>query len=70
MADVLNLKIDERLNVQRPNLRGNEQKDKTSKLIYIKGQVWDSEKLRVLRNIDLTNISKICQILANWKNSE
>ena len=44
MADVLNFKIDDRSNVERTNLRvtkiGNKNwDDKTSKLIYIEGQI-------------------------------
>ena len=32
---------------------------KTSKLIYIKEQIWELAKLRVVRNIEWTNNSKI-----------
>ena len=40
MADVSNLEINERLNVELPNLRGNENREnKILKLIYIKEQV-------------------------------
>ena len=42
MADVSNLKINERLNVERPNLRESLQykfETKSSNLIYIKEQI-------------------------------
>ena len=64
MANILNLKINERSNVERPNLRvatsENENwEEKESKFIYIKGQIWESAKLRVVRNIEWTTNSKI-----------
>ena len=74
MADALNLIIRECLNVELPNLRGNGNwEDKTSKLIYIKGEIWDSIKLRA--NIELTNDKRLANFLnfdssRNWKNSE
>ena len=56
IANISNLKINEWWNVEQPNLRDttieNENwADKASKLFYIKGQIWESEKLRVVRNI-------------------
>ena len=42
---------------------------------YIEGQIWELAKFRVVRNIQWTNIYKICQFLEqnfdfpNWKNS-
>ena len=60
MANITNLEIDERLNVEQPNLRvtsiENENwKDKAPKFIYIIGQIWKSAKLRLLGNIEWTN---------------
>ena len=54
MANISNLKINERLNVERPNLRvttieNENREDKASKFIYIKGQIWESAKLREYR---------------------
>ena len=68
MADVLNLKINERLNVEWPNFRvtktGNKNwKVKASKSIYINGQTWGSAKLQVVWSIEWTNNPKICQFL-------
>ena len=37
--------------------------DEALKLIYIKGQIWESAKLQVVRNIEWTNNSKILQFL-------
>ena len=60
----------------RVNKIGNENwKVETSKLIYIKGQIWELAKLGIVRNIERTENSKICQFLElnfdfpNWKNS-
>ena len=60
MANISNLKINERSNVERPNLQvttiENENwEDKASKFIYIKGQIWESSKLRIVRNIEWTS---------------
>ena len=58
MADVSNLKIDERLNVERPNLRGNENwEDKNIEInLYQRASnIWNLEKLLVVRNIELKN---------------
>ena len=57
MADIMNLKINERSNVEQPNLRvttiDNENwEDEASKFIYIKREIWESAKLRVVRNIE------------------
>ena len=53
-------KINERSNLERPNLRvtkiGNE---KLRKLIYMKGQIRELAKLRVVRNIEWIDNSKI-----------
>ena len=64
MANISNFKINERSNVEMPNLRlttlENENwEEKKSKFIYIKGQIWESTKLRLVRNIEWTNNSKI-----------
>ena len=67
MVDVSNLKINERSNVERPKLRvtkiGNENWEvKASKLIYIKKQIRELEKLRIVWNIEKNN-SKIWQFM-------
>ena len=76
MANISNLKINESSNVERPNWRvttvENENwEDKASKFIYFKRQIWESVKLRVVRNIEWTKkfknllifgISKVFQI--------
>ena len=59
MANISNLKINEPSNVERPNLRitttENENwEDKPSKFIYVKGELWESAKLRVEPNIEWT----------------
>ena len=64
MANISNLKIKERSNVEWPNLRvstvQNENwKPKESKFIHIEGQIWESAKLRVVRNIEWTKNSEI-----------
>ena len=64
MANISNLKINERSNVELPNLQvttiENENwEDKVSKFIHIKGQIWESAKLREVRNIEWTNNFKI-----------
>ena len=64
MDNISNLKIKESSNVERPILRvitlENENlKEKESKFIYIKGQIQESVNLRVVRNIEWTNNSKI-----------
>ena len=69
------MKINERLNVEQPNLRvitiKNENwEDKASKFIYIKREIWESAKLRVVRNIEWTNNFKICQFLCGCQNLE
>ena len=53
MTNISSLKINERSNVERPNLRvttiENESwKDKASEFIYIKWKIWESAKLRVV----------------------
>ena len=72
MADGSNLKINERWNVERPNLRvskieNKNWKDKGLKLIYIKGKIWESTTMRVVPNTAWTNNFKICQFLEFWK---
>ena len=67
MTKISNLKINERSNVERPNLRvttlENEyREEKESKFIYIKGQISGSETLRVVRDIEWTNNFKILKI--------
>ena len=61
MADVLKLKINERLNVEEPDLRatkiGNECWENW--FVYIKGQIWKLAKLRAVRYIEWTDNSKI-----------
>ena len=57
MADVSNLKINERSNVKHPNWGVNKidnknSKVKTSKLIYIKGQIWELAKSRAMQNFE------------------
>ena len=62
MANISNFKINERSNVEMPNLRlttlENENWEE-SEFIHIKGQIWESTKLRLVRNIEWTNNSKI-----------
>ena len=65
MANISNFKINERLNVERLNLQvttieNEKREDKTSKFIYIKGQISESAKLRVVQNIESKNNFKIC----------
>ena len=65
MANISNFKINERSNVERLNLRvttiRNENwEDKASKFFQIKGQISESPKLRMVRNIEWTNNLKIC----------
>ena len=76
MADVSNLNINERSNVEQPNLRGNENwENKISKLIYFKRQVWDSVKLRLVRRSNWQTIKRFADLsnfdkFRNWQNSE
>ena len=44
-------------------VKASKSKVKVSKLIYIKGQIWELAKLQVVRNIEWTNNFKIGQIL-------
>ena len=65
MANISSLKFNERSNVEQSNLRVTtieieNWEDKASKFIYIEGQIWESAKLRVVRNIEWTKNSKIC----------
>ena len=63
MADIYNFKINEYLNLEQPNLRESLQYEikieKIQKFIYFNGQIWELAKLRVVRNIECTNNSKI-----------
>ena len=64
MADILNLKIYERSNVewsklQVTTLENENWEEKEKNFIYIKGRMWESEKFRVVQNIEWTNNSKI-----------
>ena len=64
MADISNLKINERSNIEQLNLRvttiENENwEDKALKFIYLEGQILESAKLLVLRNMEQSNNSKI-----------
>ena len=64
MADRSNFKINERSNLEQPNLREllhcKIKIEKIKKFIYINEHVWELEKLQVVRNIEWTNNSKIC----------
>ena len=67
MTNNSNLKINERSNVERPNLlvttlENENREKKESKFIYIKGQISGSETLRVVRDIEWTNNFKILKI--------
>ena len=65
MADVSNLIINERSNVERPNLSVNKIINlKLRKLIYIRGQRWELAKSRVFRNIEWTKNYKIANFFS------
>ena len=69
ILDWLTFRIWKSTNVQmQPNLRvttleNKNWEEKESKFIYVKGQIWESAKLRVVRNIEWTNNSKISYFL-------
>ena len=58
MADVSNLIINERSNVEQPNIRVTKIGNKTWENWFI-SKGWESAKLRVVRNIESKNNSKI-----------
>ena len=66
MADIYYFKINERLNLERLNLGVPSYEtiqnkiEKIKQFIYINGQIWELEKLRVVQNIEWTNNPKIC----------
>ena len=68
MSEVSNLKINERSNIVRSNLRVTLIENKNweieaLKLIYMQGQIWELAKLRVVWNIEWVNNSKVYQFL-------
>ena len=72
MVDVSNFKINERSNVERSNLRESVTKIGNRNWEV---KVWKLAKLRVERNIEWMNISKMYQFFwiscfPNWKNSK
>ena len=71
MADVSNLKINERPNVECKNVEKKCRKlwvtkieKKLRKLIYIKGKIWELAKLRIVRIIERPNKSNFANFFS------
>ena len=61
MVDFSNLKINERLDEEWPNLWVTKIENRNWDNLYINGQIWKLAKLRVLRDIKRMDISKIAE---------